>query len=137
MINIEFRYKDGSINIQHDEKQTSPRSTDKFLNKTLIKNDSISFLANGYVINPENKVVNLMNADNRKEGKLIILVVTNDEDSKKQMSVIQSKGVVCPKCFEPCRIEIKNYKIRMYDCINKHVTENMKLVNYKNTQMVG
>jgi len=52
------------------------------------------------------------------------------------MSVIQSKGVVCPKCFEPCRIEIKNYKIRMYDCINKHVTENMKLVNYKNTQMI-
>ena len=97
MINIEFRYKDGSINIQSDEKQTFKDAIDKFLNKTLIKNDSISFLANGYVINPENKVVNLMNADNRKEGKLIILVVTNDEDSKKQMSVIQSNGVVCPK----------------------------------------
>jgi len=69
MINIEFRYKDGSINIQSDEKQTFKDAIDKFLNKTLIKNDSISFLANGYVINPENKVVNLMNADNRK-GKI-------------------------------------------------------------------
>lgn len=29
-----------------------------------------------------------MNADNRKEGKLIMLVDPNDEDSKGQMSVI-------------------------------------------------
>ena len=88
MINMEFRYKEGSINIQPDEKQTSPRSTDKFLNKTLIKNDQITFLAKGYIINLEKKVVNLMNADNRKEGKLIMLVDPNDEDSKGQMSVI-------------------------------------------------
>ena len=77
-----------------------------------------------------------MNADNRKEDKWIMLVDANDEDSKVQMPVIQSQGVVCQKCFEPCRIEIKNYKIWMYDCINKYVTKNMKLVNYKNTQMV-
>ena len=136
MIRIEFRYDSGTVVIQSDEKQIFKDAFNKFFTKTNLKPETVSFLANGYVINPENKIINLMNTQNKKDAKLIILVNQTDGTPNTNSSIEQSKAVLCPLCFEPCRLELKNYKIKMYDCINKHVTENMKLVNYKNTQMI-
>ena len=38
---------------------------------------------------------------------------------------------------EICRIKFENYKIKLYDCINGHVIDNIKLTEFKNTQNVN
>ena len=137
-IDIDFLFNGRIIPIQADDASTFQESCEKFLTKSLADPKTLTYLANGLNIsNQECKIINLMNSENKKEKKLKILVNQFKEgESQEESSIIQSKGVICPKCFEPCRLEIKNYKIKLYDCVNKHVTENIKLKDYKNTQMV-
>ena len=51
--------------------------------------------------------------------------------------MVKSKDIICPKCKEPCRITLKNYKIKLYECINDHVTENIKFIVFDNTQNIN
>ena len=136
MIKIDFVYNNGSVSIDADENQTFKEVVPKFLAKSLSDPNSLSFLANGSNVNPECKIINLMNSENQNSKNIKILVNQFKDDDKKESSIIQSKGVICPECLQPCRLEIKNYKIKLYDCANKHVNENIKLKDYKSTQMI-
>ena len=78
------------------------------------------------MINPENKVEELMTSLNKSDKKMKVLV-TSKEDDNKEPVLIKSKEVICPKCQEPCRIKIENYKIKLYDCINNHITEKYRI----------
>ena len=39
--------------------------------------------------------------------------------------------IVCPECYEPCRIFINDYKITLSDCKNNHKRENISLAEYE------
>ena len=44
-----------------------------------------------------------------------------------QDNIIKSNDVICPICKEICKYEIKEHKIKLYDCKNGHITDNIKL----------
>ena len=136
MIKIEFAYNNGTVIVYGEETQIFKEIIPKFLAKSPADPNSLSFLANGSSVNPESKIIDLMNSENKNNKNIKILVNQFKDDDKVESSIIQSNGVICPKCFNPCRLEIKNYKIKLYDCVNKHVCENIKLKDYKNTQMI-
>jgi len=46
------------------------------------------------------------------------------------------KDIICPKCGENCLIEIKDYKINLCQCDNKHNINNILLDKYKNIQKI-
>jgi len=113
MIKIDFVYNNGIVSIYADENQTFKEVIPKFLAKIPADPNSLSFLANGSNVNPEYKIINLMNSENQNNKNIKILVNQFKEDDKKESSIIQSKGVICPECLQPCRLEIKNYKIQI------------------------
>ncbi len=45
-----------------------------------------------------------------------------------------SKDITCPTCHDKCKIEIKDYKIKLYDCKNKHKVDDILLYEYEETQ---
>ena len=47
-----------------------------------------------------------------------------------------SNEIICPKCKENILINIKNYKINLYDCKNGHKIENIPLNEYENMQKI-
>ena len=47
-----------------------------------------------------------------------------------------SKEIICPICKENCLIEIKDYKILLYNCKNNH-NSNYLLNEYKETQKIN
>ena len=53
-----------------------------------------------------------------------------------QANIVRSNDVICPKCKEICKYEIKDYKIKLYDCKNGHITDNIKLDEFNNTQNI-
>ena len=52
----------------------------------------------------------------------------------KNNNIINNKYIKCPECNENIRMRIKDYKIELYDCKNKHKIDNILLEEFENTQ---
>ena len=55
--------------------------------------------------------------------------VINEKTSKED--IIMPQLTLCPECGEYSRFTIKNYNIKIYDCLNYHKTDNILLEEYK------
>ena len=89
-------------------------------------------------------IENIMSQLEKQENKMKIIVVSinntininnsnNDEASSAQIPLNE---VICPICKEPCKLEMKNYKIKLFGCKHRHKTENIKLDEYMNYQNI-
>ena len=67
-----------------------------------------------------------------KNEKINILVYNNE--SKENEKEIILNEIICPECKENILINIKDYKINLYDCKNEHKIENISLNEYENKQ---
>ena len=47
---------------------------------------------------------------------------------------INSKDITCPECGGLCKIKINNYKIKLYECQNDHIKDNISLDQFYKTQ---
>ena len=59
------------------------------------------------------------------------------DDQNQEQAIVKSKDIICPQCKESCRITIENYKIQLFECINGHITEDIKFIDFANTQNVN
>ena len=135
MVQIEFDNNQMITVIQANLGDLFKDVINKYLAKSLISSENVSFLANGSIINPNltvEKQINNLDKDN-KTMKVIVYVMKEDENKE---VIIKSKEIICPDCHEPCRIKLENYKIKLYDCINGHVKENINLIDFNNTQKI-
>ena len=84
------------------------------------------------------KIYNQMLTVNAKKKDKIDASKDNIEDSNiiKNM-IVKSKGIICPECGESCLMSINDYKIRLYDCINEHDTDEIAFEEFNNTQKEG
>ena len=89
----------------------------------------IYFMCNGNKISEELKLEEINNKDNEIE---ILVNDINDENIKNKIILEQSKDIICPECGNICLIDIKDYKIILNNCINKHSFQNILLDEYNN-----
>ena len=73
--------------------------------------------------------------EDKKRDKIFLLVIPNEEGSTQKL-LIKAKEVICPECKEPSLMKIKDYKISIYDCKNKHKKDNISLDEYEKTQNI-
>ena len=59
-------------------------------------------------------------------------IQTNENEGMKK-----SKEIICPKCYESCLIEIKDYKIKLYGCKNDHYCSYISLTDFDKCQYVN
>ena len=135
MVQIEFDNNQIITVIQANLQDLFKDVLSKYLAKILLSPESVCFIANGSIINPilsvEKQMTNLDKAN--KTLKVIVNVMKEDDDNK---VVIKSKEIICPECKEPCRIKLENFKIKLYDCINRHTSDNINLMDFNNTQQI-
>ena len=55
---------------------------------------------------------------------------------EKKSDIKKSKNIICPICKENIKMEIKDYKINLYDCNHWHKKENLLLNEYEETQNI-
>ena len=137
MVSIEFEYQQTKTLIQANLSERFETILNKFKIKTNVNTDSLCYLANGSNIEKNDIIENIMN-DNDKQNQMIKILVndTNIIGDSKNDNLVKSKDIICPACKEVCKMEIKNYRIKLYDCKNGHVKENIKLDEFNNTQII-
>ena len=136
MVSIEFQSEQIFTVIQAKPKETFKEVIDKFIQKSSINPTSIYFIANGKNINSEQTVESQMSELNKQNNKMKVLVCSLIEENKEQV-IVKSKDIICPRCQKPCRIKSEDYKIKLFDCSNNHITENIKITEFNNTQKIN
>ena len=137
MVEVEFNYQQNKIIIQGNLTDSFETVTKKYADKANLDINNIYFISGGRVINKEDKLEEIMSDSDKRNKKMIILVYSiNSTINIENTNIIKSKDIICPKCKEICIYEIKDYKIKLYDCKNGHITENIKLDEFKNKQII-
>ena len=136
-MDIEFNYEHKKTIIQGNLNDLFEEIIQKYITKTNLDINDIYFLSNGKYINKKDKLENIMNEDNKKNKTIQILVYSKDDTKKNDNKNFKiSKDIICPQCKEICKYKIKDYKIQLYDCKQKHSTEIINLNEYENKQKI-
>ena len=96
-------------------------------NKNFFKN--IYYLYEGDQINPKLTFNQQARKDDKKRGKINIIVCISDIKSN---NTIIKEDIICPKCRDNCLIEIKDYKMAFAQCKNNHKINNIFFKEYNN-----
>ena len=92
------------------------------------------FLYGGENIDLKLSYEEIIDEDDLNRRKMSILIYQNSNnylstnENNQNLSKIKSKNVICPICEENCLLNIKNYKLFLYGCRNKHNTENILII---------
>ena len=137
MVEVEFNYQQNKIIIQGNLTDSFETVSKKYADKANLDINNIYFISGGRVINKEDKLEEEMSDSDKRNKKMIILVYSiNSNVINENTNIKVSKDVICPICKEICKYEINDYQIILYDCKNGHITENIKLDEFKNKQII-
>ena len=137
MVEVEFNYQQNKIIIQSNLNDSFKTIIQNYAIKANLDINNIYFISNGQVINKEDKLENIMSESDKRNKKIIILVLSiNSTIINENTNIKISNDVICPKCKELCKYEINNYKIKLYGCKNGHITNNIKLDEFKINQSI-
>ena len=126
---LNFYYKGQAVKLNCKKNDNMNDILKRYANKINKDINKIYFINNGNIINKDNlKLEELNNTDN----KINILVYDIDNNEK----VKKNKDIICPLCMQNCIIEIKDYKVNLNKCDNKHNINNILLEEYNKTQII-
>jgi len=130
---LSFIFKGQEIKIQCKGNENMNDILKRYANK--INNDinDIYFIHNGNVINNNLKLNEIRN----KENEMSILVYNYNNNNYEEKIENESRDIICPICGENCLFEIKDYKINLSKCDNKHNENNILLEEYYKTQIIN
>ena len=133
MIEVLFIYEGQLIIILCNIDYKMKDLINKFKNIMKIEDNSLCYIYNGNKINEEFKLSQIVEDINIK--KINILVYKNKKDDKDEKEVM-SNEIICPECKENILINIKDYKINLFECKNGHKVDNILLNEYENLQKI-
>ena len=91
-----------------------------------------NLIYNGKIINENSILEDIINEDDKKTKIVRFLVrEINKMNNKKK-----SEEIICPRCGESIFMTIKDYKINLFDCKNKHKINNLLLNEFEKTQII-
>jgi hypothetical protein len=129
MSKIIFNYEGVYTTVACEENEKMKEICKKYGNKVLIDINNLYFLYNGNKINIELKLNEIIN-NYDKERKEVSILVINKNNIVALNKEKKLEFPMCPKCNENIMLEVKNYKINLYNCKNKHNINNILINEY-------
>ena len=137
MEEIEFSYKGTNTIILCNPNEKFSEILKRLSIKIEINLNSVYFLYSGNMIqNMEKTFIELANNFDKERKKMNIKINDIESSTEKINTIIKSKQIICPKCKENCFIQIDNFKVRLYDCINRHDIKEISLEDFEKTQKI-
>ena len=133
MAELTFIFNQAPTTIQCQEKDLFKVAVEKFANKVGVNQSDLYFLSNGKNIEPSQKVGEVFKNEIKQKNKIQILVYSA-EDKKPSQNINTSKEIICPKCSEPCLIDIRDYKIYFSGCKKGHMEQDIPLSAFEMNQ---
>ena len=135
MVEVVFDYKQIKTVIQGNLDDLFENIIKKYVQKSNLDINNIYFISNGKTLNRKDKLESIMSELEKRSKKIIILVYSiNSTINIENTNIKKSNDIICPECKEICRYEIKDYKIKLYDCNQGHIKENIKFDEFENIQ---
>ena len=135
MVEIEFNYQQKKTVIQANINDSFNTIINKFISKSKLDINDIYFLLNGKEIKKNEIIKDTMNESERNNKKMIILVYSiNTNINNENTNIIESNDIICPICKEICKYKIKDHRIILYECKYGHMTDNIQVHEFNNTQ---
>ena len=128
---VNFLYGGQIIEIQCTKNIEMKEVISKFEAKANIESNSVVYLCNGIKLNEEKKLEELLGNNDKNNAEIIVMTLDEIENNK---NIKNNKYVKCPECQENILIKIKDYKVELYNCKNKHKIDNIFLEEYEKTQ---
>ena len=107
----------------------------KFLQKTQIDKNDIYFMYNGNKLNLDVCLSQIINKSDKERKIMSVLVLDNIINSDNK-NIIKSSYIICTICKESARFKFDDYTITIYDCKNGHITNNISIYEFENTQLI-
>ena len=129
IIDIEFHYQKVKNEIKTNKKNTIIEAINKSIKS---KSNFYELKDNDFIIIAHNKKI--------KESEIIESIMTQEDLLNKKIKIIliplnqEQKEILCPECFEPCKISIKNYRINLCHESGMHNIENIKFSEFNKIQ---
>ena len=134
MFKIIFNYEGNNVTILSNSNDKIKKSIESLLNKINIESKNLYFLYNGKLLDTDLTINQISNSDDKNREEMFILV-QDISNSTIKIRKPKTKEVICPTCKENIFLSIKNYKLNLHDCINKHVINNLSIIEYEKTQI--
>ena len=137
-------HKEGSIKYNYNQGTFLKLPLKSFImqNKNSIKINIDNKVMNSKSL-ANNNMDNIMENNNSKidnSNMIKIIDDKNTEDNSKKEGNNDKKKIspfiICPICKEPARYGIRDYKINLFNCKNKHFVENILFKDFESTQII-
>jgi len=136
MAQVEFSYNGENTIIQCNLNEKMKDICQRFKEKAQVGNKNIFYSYDGKVgIKEESTFEESANTEDKRRKKMNVIVIESEILVPKE-DIIKSKNIICPECKENINMDIKDYKINLYDCKNGHKIENILLNEYEETQNI-
>ena len=135
MKSVDFNYRGINTTIQAKETESMEEICKNFCTKVEKDINSFFFLYGGNIVNKKLKFDEIASELDKERKKMNILVVEAEPDIDSN-TLKEIKHVVCPICKENCRLNIDNYKVKLFECINGHPSNTILLNEYDLTTKV-
>ena len=135
MASIIFELNKKNTEIKAELNEKFEDVINSFLQNKKLNPSTLNFFLNGKLINPQQTVESQMSLLDKQ--KRILNVLVYEENVPNKIVIIQSKEIICPKCFEPCRIKTENNKFTLFGYVNNHSTEDIKINDFSETQKIN
>ena len=135
MLKVEFEYKSNKTFIQAINEDKMRQVCSKFTQKAQINLNKLYFMYSGNIVNLELTIEQIINKTDKERGTMSIIVVDHSNESGNNNKII-SPYIICPICKEHARYELKNYRIRIFNCKNGHVIDDILIKDFESTQMI-
>ena len=136
---ITFHFNGSKINVQCNLEEKMKNICEKFSMKSGVDINSLIFLYSGKQIDLNLKLKDQVNKSNLESKEISTLVFKKNESNlikENNNSKTLSKELICPTCGENCLMGIKDYKIKLFGCINGHETNDILLDEFNSTQNI-
>ena len=135
MIKVEFQHKGATTFIQAIEEDKMRQVCNRFSQKSQIDINRLYFMYSGNIVNLDLSIEQLINKID-KERKIMSIIAFDHSDEHGNNNILSSPIIICPICKEPARYEIVDYRIKIYNCKNGHVVDNILLKEFEKTQLI-
>ena len=135
-IEIEFRYYNEKITFQCYEDEKMKDIFKNFEKKFGLINKKLHYLYNGKKVEENMTINEIVNKYVIENNKMIIFVFDSKESEYEDKPIKMEYLIICPTCKENVKMDIKEFKINLYECKNGHKIENILLNEFEETQKI-
>ena len=133
MVLVTFIYKGGSKSFEENMTSKMEEIFRKFSINTKVSLESIIFLYHGDKIKEDSELKALISDINQNEIKILVQENNNNEQNENSDKIL-SKYPICPECGGIIRIDIKDYKINLFECDKGHELKGLTFQQYVKVQ---